>query len=232
MIKFRLYSKSPKDMTDKEAKEAKYKDTSKPSFIKPAAKIGAAAGAIKGLKKSIGKKGLVRTAVSTGWEAAKGAAAGAGIGAIADVGTGLLGYSGRKVAGTTKEAAESVKNEARKFSKLNDTPEKRAGLVAAGTLAGSRIGGLYGVHNRNKNAYKRGIKAISENVKRGNIVKAGKNLMTISKTASKAPGFKLGARVGGIAALAGGLKLTADVKRKQNEEYNKELKSRKDQIKK
>jgi hypothetical protein len=34
MIKFKLYSKSPKDMTDKEAKEAKYKDTSKPSFIK------------------------------------------------------------------------------------------------------------------------------------------------------------------------------------------------------
>lgn len=237
MIQFKLYSKSPKDMTDKEAKEAKYRDTSKPRFIKPAAKVGAAAGAISGLKKSIGRKGLIKTAISTGWGAAKGAAAGAGVGAAADIGTGLLGYSGRKVAKTTKNAVESVKNEAKKFSKINDTPEKRAGLVAAGTATGAGVGGLYGMNNRSK-AISSGIKDIKSAVKeaaKGDKMKALRDvskstLTSIKNNPNAMKGFKLGARVGGIAALAGGLKLTADMKRKQNQEYNKELKGRKRQI--
>lgn len=231
MIKFRLYSKkSPKDMTDSEAKKANYKDTSDPSFIRPAAKIGAAAGAIGGLKKSLGKRGLIGTAVSTGWGAAKGAATGAGIGLAANIGSSAVGYTGKKIAKTTKEAKDAVNKEVKKFSKINDIPEKRAGLVATGTAAGAGLGGLLGAKNVNPTTFKRGSRAISENLKRGNISKAGKNLVTLAKSASKLPGFKKGAMVGGVAALSGGLKLTSDKRKEDNIRYNKELKDRKKQI--
>jgi hypothetical protein len=143
MIQFKLYSKSPKDLTDKEAKEAKYRDTSKPSFIKPAAKVGALAGGALGLKKSLGKKGLGGTALRVGLGTLGGAWAGAKAGALADIGSSAVNYGGRRIAKSAKGAVKSVKDEAKKFS-ISDTPGKRAGLVAAGTTAGAVGGGGLG----------------------------------------------------------------------------------------
>lgn len=234
MIQFKLYSKSPKDMTDKEAKEAKYRDTSKPSFIKPAAKVGALAGGALGLKKSLGKKGLGGTALRVGLGTLGGAWAGAKAGALADIGSSAVNYGGRRIAKSAKGAVKSVKDEAKKFS-ISDTPGKRAGLVAAGTTAGAVGGGLLGASNVH------GLKSVSDKAKKsGSIIKNSyksggllnsiKTSKRVGKTLLKNEAIRKGGYVGALTALGAGMYLTSDKKRKMNKEYNRELKIRKSQI--
>lgn len=246
MIKFKLYSKkSVKDMTDDEVRAAKYKNTGKIDYVGTGAKVGAAAGALNGLRKSLGRRGPIGTAISVGWNATKGSMAGAGIGAATGLGMSALGYSGKKIANTSKAAKEKVEKEVKKFSKYTDTPEKRAGLVAGGTLAGAGLGAGIGVENAIKHRTGKSLvgsvtrdarRAIANREKGVSMFKAAKDSIKHSKEVlggSKATmnairnGARKGARVGGLAAAALGLTYAMNKRDQEKKDYNDELRARK-----
>lgn len=155
MIKFKLYSnkKDPKKMTDKEALKAKYRDTSGLNLSSVGTKVGATAGALRGLHKSLGRKGVFRTPISMGINSALGAGLGYLSGSLADVGVKTLGYGGRKTYKSASRTAKAINNEVKKFSDSNkdklpsNKSLKNAALVGTGTAAAGGVGSLIGMAN-------------------------------------------------------------------------------------